>query len=114
MRVRISYGMDIKDVPSKVNELIHDCVRDLKKICDSVGRAAEDSEESIENIKLMSDTLDRTRKKLTDVDASLLDIQSILLGLDNYYNGEQDVSEGRPTMDSSGNTAEETSGVGDG
>ena len=70
MRVKISYGLDIKDVPLKVAEV--------------------------------------------DIDQAITESQHILVGLNNYYNGEENVSDGRSTMDTSRNADEQTTDTGEG
>jgi len=104
MRVRISYGVDIEDVPNKVSDLIHESLDDLKLVANALRRALEDLEECEENVSSALKSIDQSRIKLSAIDLSLSDVQAIVQGLEGYYNGEQDVSEGRPIVDPGGNT----------
>jgi len=107
MRVKISYGIALEEVPEEANRLIDKALKQLHasvKILEHASLALEDCDD---DFSTSISYLDKARKTITDVDSVLLDSQSILQGLENYYNGEQNVSEGRPIMDSSGNTAEE-------
>ena len=108
MRVRVSYGMDIKDVPSKVNKLLCDTTHKLEEALASLKRCKEGLEDSESEFSYFISSLDKTRQKLAGVDQSIQDAEFILHGLQNHYKGEQDVSDRGPTMDTSGDTAEET------
>ena len=52
--------------------------------------------------------IDKARVKIGKSDLTLSDVQTILEGLNNHYNGEKHVPEGRSNMDSSGNSADKT------
>jgi len=108
MRVRISYGVDIKEVPEKVRDLLYDSLATYSQAKKLLERAIEDCENCEENSKQIFSSLDRARKKLASVDLVIVDSQSIIQGLDSYYNGEENVPDGRSTMDTSRNVAEET------
>ena len=114
MRVRISYGVDIKDVPKKVSDLLYDSLGELDKAREMLARVVDDLENCEENITHALSTVDRVRQKLGSTDLNLTDAQSIMSGLEEYYNGEQNVSDGRPTMDTSGNVVAETENTGEG
>jgi hypothetical protein len=109
MRVRISYGMDIEDVPSRASELLYDTVEKLQATLALLEWCRDGVEDCTTDFKHITGSLDKARLSLGALDQSIQDVEYILEGLNNYYNGEQqDVSEGRSTMDSSGNTTEET------
>tara|TARA_R110002074_G_scaffold54608_2_gene136030 strand:+ start:801 stop:1145 length:345 start_codon:yes stop_codon:yes gene_type:complete len=108
MRVKMSYGIQIEKVPRETRRLIDIALEDLRASIKDLERASAALEDCESNFHLPISYLDKTRKRLTESDTLLSDSHSILLGLDNYYNGEQDVSEGRSTVDSSGNTIAQT------
>ena len=109
MRVRISYGMDIEDVPSKTSELLCDTAESLGEALASLKRCRDGVEDCSNDFNHIVECLDKVRQNLAAVDQSIQDVEYILQGLNNYYNGEQkNVPDRRPTMDTSGNTAEET------
>lgn len=109
MRVRISYGMEIEDVPSRASELLFDTVEKLEETLALLKRCRDGVEDCTTDFRHITNSLDKARLSLSSVDQSINDVEFILDGLNNYYNGEaQNVPDGRPTVDSSRNTAEET------
>tara|TARA_R100000152_G_C6752577_1_gene176279 strand:+ start:265 stop:609 length:345 start_codon:yes stop_codon:yes gene_type:complete len=114
MRVRISYGMDISDVPSKTSELLCDTVHKLEEALSTLKRCRDGVEDCVGDFRHITSTLDKVRLNLSEVDHSIQDVDYILQGLNNYYNGEQNVSDGRPTMDTGGNATEKTEGTREG
>ena len=108
MRVKISYGVDVKDVPSTIRDLIHKSLDEFKASADMLRRALDDLDNCEENASHVLRNIDQSRVRPGTIDLTLQDIHSIMSGLENYYNGEQNVSERRPSMDPSGNTAEKT------
>ncbi len=108
MRVRISYGMEIEEVPEQAETLGYNAQFELKQACDVLKKALENIEEANDNYDLILEMFDKVRKKLNIADLIMGDVEAILIGLNNYYNGEKNVPEGRPTMDPSGDTDEQT------
>ena len=109
MRVRISYGMDIHDVPSRASELLCDTVEQLEEVLSMLKRCRDGVEDCVTDFQHVNQGLDKVRLSLSSVDQSVQDVEFILEGLNNYYKGEQnDVSSGRSTMDTSGNATTET------
>ena len=96
MRVRISYSVDLEEVPSE-------CARMLQDSLDRVGEIQGEIESLIDNLDKeeavdwqIKDQIDRCRQRLAKLDMILADNEMILEG---YYNnkepGEEDViSEG--------------------
>jgi len=114
MRVRISYGVEIEDVPAEASNLIGDALNKLKDSVKILSRTLEEMEECKEDFTSPAKTIEKTRLKLSSADVILVDATAILEGLQEYYNGEQNVSERRPTVDPSGNTNEQTKDTGQG
>ena len=115
MRVRISYGLDIKDVPEKAEDIGWDAVLELKEAVLTLTKAIENIEESKNNYNLVIDMLEKVRLKLNKSDLIIEDLQSILQGLQNYHDdGGKNVSERRPIVDPSGDTNEQTENSGEG
>ena len=111
MRVRISYGVEIENVPSKVQDLLWDSIESMEKAIKNLKKVCEDLEDPEKNSSRILDSVDDTRQGLSKIDLTIADCQSIMGGLANYYNGEENVSDRRPTMDSSGNAVDETPSV---
>ena len=114
MRVRISYGIEVEDIPEQAETIGHNALYELKEAVSSLSKAIDNIEESENNYTLVLSMLEKTRLKLNKTDLIITDLASILEGLQNYNNGEQNVSEGRPIMDPSGDTTTETEDSGPG
>lgn len=114
MRVRISYGIDIEDVPSKTSELLYNTVESLENTLSMLKRCRDGVEDCSKDFKHITDCLDKARLQLGQVDQTIQDVEYILDGLNNYYNGETNVSDGRPIVDTSGNASETTKDTGEG
>ena len=108
MRVRVSYGADIEELPGIADELLQAAIKKMWNCVEAIERSSEELNDSDKNYLSTVSIINKARLKLNDVDLALSDISAILEGLDNYYNGESDVSERRPTVDSGGNTTDET------
>ena len=108
MRVRISYGIEVEEIPEQAETIGYRAHADLKEAALVLMKALENIEESENDYTLVLEMLEKVRKKLNKTDLIISDVQAILMGLQNYHNGEQNVSERRPTVDSSGNTNEQT------
>tara|TARA_B100001250_G_scaffold359014_1_gene335670 strand:- start:375 stop:719 length:345 start_codon:yes stop_codon:yes gene_type:complete len=114
MRVRISYGIDIEEIPEQAATLGDGAILELKEAVSRLSRTVESIEECAGDYDMVVSMLENTRKQLTKADLIIVDLQAILQGLHNYYNGEKNVSEGRPTLDPSGDTTAETKDPGEG
>tara|TARA_R110002110_G_scaffold42272_1_gene132869 strand:- start:115 stop:459 length:345 start_codon:yes stop_codon:yes gene_type:complete len=108
MRVRISYGMEIEDIPEQAEVIGLGALYELREATTSLNKAIENIEESADNYILVLSMLEKIRLKLNKTDLIITDLTAILGGLQNYHNGEQNVSEGRPIMDPSGDTITKT------
>ena len=114
MRVRISYGMEIEDVPEQAEQIGYTALYTLREATSSLEKAISNIEESGNDYALVLSMLEKVRLQLTKSDLVIVDLEAILSGLNNYYIGEQNVSDGRPTMDTSGNVVAETENTGEG
>ncbi len=112
MRVRISYGVDVDRVPEKTQDLLYNSTEQLRETVRMLERIIEDLDQCEENSSNILKIIDKSRKNLSEADLTISDAQSILTALNSYYKGEHNVSEGRPTMDPSGDTITSTSDPG--
>jgi len=103
VRVRISYGTDIENVPrelqklfSSVSEEVHDTSRRTHRIEEFLHE---------EDISSALSLIDKLRLSLGEIDARLADISNIAAGFVNYQENEgaENAGEGRSSLDSSGN-----------
>lgn len=100
MRVKISYGAEIDEVPEEVDQLftyVSEKVRGLKTQTEHVEDAF-----SQEELEIALPLIDKMRKTLASIDQRLSDIEMISAGYLNYKQGEQDVHAGRSSVDTSG------------
>ena len=100
MRVRISYGADIEDIPQELEQLFlfvgektHNATRQVKQIHEFL---VDEEIESALNL------MEKLRLSLAEIDNRLADVSNIASGYVNYKENEgaEDVTEGRSNMDS--------------
>ena len=108
MRVRISYGVEIEEVPAQASTLGHGALLELQNCVRSLERNLEHIDEIENDYSIVLLGIEKIRKTLVKADAILVDTGTILEGLQNYHNGEKNVSEGRSTVDSGRNPTNET------
>ena len=99
MRVKISYGVDIEDVPSEIEQLfdyVYEKKSNFEQQLELVEKLLEEKE-----LKTAVDTMDKIRLTLAEMDNRISDVSMIAQGYVNYkeQEGVQNVSEGRSTMD---------------
>lgn len=100
MRVKISYGAEINEVPEEVEQLftyVSEKTRALKTQTEHIEDALE-----TEDLELVLPLVDKMRKTIALIDHRLADVEMISAGYLNYKQGEQDVHAGRPSLDTSG------------
>jgi hypothetical protein len=108
MRVRISYGVELEEIPEKAENIGYKSIQEMEEAITTLKKAVGFINESTDDHSQILKMLEKVRLKLTKTDLIITDLQAILQGLQNYYNGEQNVSERRSTMDPSGDTTQET------
>ncbi len=107
MRVRISYGVELDEVPSELKDLTIRSIIKLKQTVDVLEKNLEtmvESDGDSNSLNLVNAKIDGARQEIANADAILNDVQSILGGLIDFYTGDEDVREGRPSMDSAGDS----------
>jgi len=100
VRVKISYGADIEEVPEEVQQLyryISEKVRALKIQTEHIEDAFDEGE-----MEVALPLIDKMRKTLASIDQRLSDIEMIGAGYLNYTSGGDNVHEGRSTVDTIG------------
>lgn len=100
MRVKISYGADINEVPEEVDQLY----TYVSSKARSIIRQTETIEEQLDNEDLQGCLflIDKMRKTLALMDQRLSDIEMISVGYLSHIKGDEHVSDGRPALDPSG------------
>ena len=100
MRVKISYGAEIEEVPEEVGELF--------TYVSEKGRAVLHQAQMIEGILEEDDLesamllMEKMRKTLVQMDKRISDIQMISAGYIQHSQGDKNVSDGRPNMGAAG------------
>lgn len=96
MRVKISYGSEIEEVPEEMEQLFLYVSAKIK----SLKTQAEHVEDALaeEQIDLSLPLIDKMRRTLSSIDQRLADIEMISVGYLNYKQGEEDVHNGRPSV----------------
>ena len=99
MRVRISYGADIEEIPQELEQLFlfvsektHNTTRQVKQIHEFLVD---------EEIEAAVNLMEKLRLSLAEIDNRIADVSNIATGYINYKQNEgvEDVSEGRSDMD---------------
>jgi hypothetical protein len=100
VRVKISYGAEIEEVPEEIDQLytyVSDKVRKLQRQTEQIEELL--SEEEIEVTLGLVDTMRRT---LATIDKRLSDIEMISAGYLNHTKGGEDVPSRRSSVDPTG------------
>ena len=108
MRVRISYGAHIEDVPEEIDRMF-DFVRiKAHKITKQMEQI--DNMLSDEDVESAAAILHKLRTSLNEMDLRLADMQQISEGYLNYKanEGVENVNEGRPSVVTTGNSPVDT------
>ena len=108
MRVRISYGAHIDEVPEEIDQMFTYVSSKSRKVM----RQIEQLESLLadEDIEATSAIVDRLRTSLNEIDLRLADIQHISAGYLNYKadEGVENVHEGRPSVVAAGDSLVDT------
>jgi len=105
VRVKISYGVNIEDVPSEIEQLF-DFVYEKKLKFENQLELAEKLLEEAE-LESAIEIMDKLRLTLAEMDNRIIDVSSIAQGYVQYKEQEQeaganDVSERGPFVDTTG------------
>lgn len=105
MRVRISYGAHIDEVPEEIDQMFTYVSSKSRKVL----RQIEQLESLLadEDIEATAAIVDRLRISLNEIDLRLADMQQISQGYLNYKasEGVENVSEGRPSVATAENSS---------
>jgi len=103
MRVRISYGADVEDVPEELEQIFSYVMEKSAKVMNQIKQVESCIYD--EDLETAFHLIDKTRSGLSKLDARLADIQSIAGGYVEYKKSEgaNNVTEGRPSVDPTGN-----------
>lgn len=104
MRVRISYGAHIDEVPEEIDQMFTYVSSKSRKVM----RQIEQLESLLadEDIEATSAIVDRLRISLSEIDLRLADVQNISQGYLDYKadEGVENVSEGRSSVATTGDS----------
>ena len=95
MRVKISYSVDLDDVPAECARMLHDSLEHIEEIKEKIASIANEIDDDKVQAWLIKDKIERCRNKLAKLDSILADNDMILEG---YFKAKEpeveDVSEG--------------------
>ena len=95
MRVRISYSVDLEDVPSECARMLHDSMENVEEVREEISELVKQLDDDKAQAWLVKDKIKRCREKLAKLDVILADNDMILEG---YFSAKEpeveDVSEG--------------------
>lgn len=96
MRVRISYSVDLEDVPSVCGSMLRDSLEHIEEVREEISGLIKQLEDDKAQAWLAKDKINRSREKLAKLDAILADNDMILEGYFEAKNPKEteDVSEG--------------------
>ena len=108
MRVKITYGINMEEVPEEVSNLL-DYAYNKHSMLDSQLELIDELVNN-EDLDTAIVVINNARRSLVDLDSRLADIESIAHGYTNYQKeeGDRDVSERGPFVDSTGNSDDGT------
>jgi chromosome segregation ATPase len=95
MRVRISYSVDLEDVPAECARMLHDSIEHIEEVREEISDLVRQLDDDKAQLWIVKDRIDSCRQKLAKLDVALADNEMILEG---YFNAKEpeveDVSEG--------------------
>lgn len=95
MRVRISYSVDLEDVPGECARMLHDALEQIEETREEIGDLVRQLDDDKAQLWIVKDKIDNCRKNLAKLDLVLADNDMILEG---YFKAKEpeveDVSEG--------------------
>ena len=95
MRVRISYTVDLDDVPAECARMLHDSIEHIENVREEISELVRQLDDDKSQLWLAKDKINRCRENLAKLDAILVDNEMILEG---YFSAKEpeveDVSEG--------------------
>ena len=95
MRVRISYSVDLKDVPLECARMLHDAVEQMKETREEIGDVVKLLDDDKAQAWIIKDRIDKCRQALAKIDNVLADNEMILEGYFTATEPEaENVSEG--------------------
>lgn len=102
MRVRISYGADVEDVPEELEQIFSYVMEKSGKVMNQIRQVESCIYD--EDLETAFNLIEKTRLGLSKLDARLADIQSIAGGYVEYKRSEgaSNATERRPGMDTAG------------
>lgn len=107
MRVRLSYSVELHEVPQKISDLIAEEQENLSFLNYDFESIINRLDEEDLNLPSILKSLDEARKALGAVDTRIIECQSILEGYQNTQNSSSEENETQPILDSLRNEKEQ-------
>ena len=84
MDVRISYGIDLNDLPNKVKQLLETCVDQTQELAELCSLSSQLIRDDISYLKTSAKTIEEARLALASIDKKINDVAMILGGFINF------------------------------
>jgi hypothetical protein len=97
MRVRLSYSVELEDVPDSVAELIEGELFRIDRAKEKIGKAYQTLCKEEPHLELVVKSIDEARQSLAAIDVRLSECENILLGYKQAVNPPQQSDE--PAVD---------------
>ena len=95
MRVRISYSVDLQEVPRECARMLNDSIEQIEEVREDINDLVKQLDDNKAQAWLVKDKINRCRQRLAKFDSILADNDMILEG---YFSAKEpeaeDVSEG--------------------
>jgi hypothetical protein len=101
VRVRISYGADVEEVPEEIEQMFTYVSQKSRNVMKQVETIEELLEEE-EDLETTLAVINRLRLTLKSIDLRLADVEMISQGYLTHLEGDKNVPDRRPSMDSTG------------
>jgi hypothetical protein len=97
MRVRLTYSVELEDVPDCVAELLEKELYSLDVIRESIGKTLESLSAEPPHLGLVSSEIDKARRTIASIDSRLNECQAILNGYEGAIRPPEEKDE--PAVD---------------
>tara|TARA_R110002074_G_scaffold276097_2_gene447517 strand:+ start:713 stop:1054 length:342 start_codon:yes stop_codon:yes gene_type:complete len=107
MRVKITYSVELDEVEQELSEISTNVIDKIRNVAEKIDKSFNLLLEDGNSYGRSSLLIDEARKSLAGADATLADLQTIIAALQVYYEGDKNVRDRRPGMDTTRNLSDE-------
>lgn len=107
MRVKIAYSVELDEVEQELSEISANVISKIRNVAEKIDSSFNLLLEDGNSYGRSTLLIDEARKSLAGADATLADLQTIINALQAYHEGDKNVRDGRPGMDTARNLSNE-------